>query len=64
MAQRMLGDIALVQCREELLDTAMRGLIEKFPRQAAVVLPFGRLSEFAPHEEEFFAGHAIHIGEQ
>src|SRR5260370_5593081 len=59
------GRLAFVK-KIEMLDqpseTVVQGILEQVPIDALVVIPFLPLADFAPHEEQLFAGVRVHPG--
>ncbi len=50
-----------VQIRNENLKTSMRSVFEQVPFETRVVIPFGPLADFIPHEHQLFAGMGEHV---
>src|SRR5882672_3806219 len=57
-----LGGIEVIEVSDELLDAAMRVVLEQVPVQAVRFGPFAALGKFLAHEEEFLAGMGVLIG--
>ena len=55
-----LCSIQTIEIPHETLDSSMKGVEEKMPVQASIVIPFLPLAEFATHEEHFLSRMTVH----
>jgi len=59
-----LRHIQPVEVPHQPLQSRMQVVLEKPPGQLFIVVPFGPLTDFPPHEEGLFSGFPIHVPQQ
>ncbi len=52
----------VIQVTDQLLDAAMRVVLQQIPTDLAVVVPFVPLGQFAAHEQQLLTWMCPHVG--
>ena len=60
LPERGLAFVDVIQMLHQPAQSIVFRKIDKVPIEARVVVPFAPLAEFTAHEEQFFAGMAVH----
>src|ERR1700688_549247 len=62
LGKRRFALVKEIKMLDQLSNTSVQGILKQMPIDTLIVIPFFPLADFAPHEQQFFAGVRVHPG--